>query len=83
MIVRILRKVIQRKQKIWRWPSCDPTPANFTNGTAGCSLTLKDKNRTENENRLFKYNLFPNGCKRLLILCKFASMKTFLTLSES
>ena len=37
----MLREVIKCKQKKWRWPTQNPPLANLTNGTGGCSLTLK------------------------------------------
>ena len=37
----MLRQVIQCNQKKWRWLTWDPPPANSTNGTTKCSLTLK------------------------------------------
>ena len=39
----ILKKVIQCKQNKWRQPTLDPPIANLKNGTARCSLTLKNK----------------------------------------
>ena len=40
--VAMLRQVILCKQKKRRWPTQDLTLTNSTNGTARCSLTLKN-----------------------------------------